>query len=376
MKILMIAGNSKASGIFTYTEAVTGELRRKGISVELNNGTGGKYDLIHVQNCSPEKFLPAIVQNFGTPIITTTQMTERELAGLVPNALARSARHYLNFVYRCSDKIICCSEAVKSELEPKERIARKLLYLPHPVDLKRFHPDGKLGTEFRKKYAIPKNRKIVLCVGTLQQRKGIFEFCRLARLLPQYQFVWVGNIPQVFTLKRKEEIERIMADKKSGILFTGFLSGKELLSALNSADLFIFPSHSETFGLAIIEAAACGLPVLLRELPVFNMFGFAEKFRSEDEMLKKTVKILENPSLNRQLRKKSLRIAREFSLENHAERLIGIYKQTLSQKKPVFGIYLDSWMKNMDELRARISGGRQQFSTYIEKMDSYFRDVK
>src|SRR3989338_5119537 len=171
MKILMIAGNSKASGIFTYTEAVTGELRRKGISVELNNGTGGKYDLIHVQNCSPDKFLPAIVQNFGTPIITTTQMTERELAGLVPNALARSARHYLNFVYRCSDKIICCSESVKKELELKESIAHKLLYLPHPVDFKRFHPDGKLGTEFRKKYAIPKNRKIVLCVGTLQQRK-------------------------------------------------------------------------------------------------------------------------------------------------------------------------------------------------------------
>ncbi len=376
MKVLMIAGNSEASGIFTYTQAVAGELRRKGISVELDNGAGGKYDLIHVQNCSPEKFLPAIVQNFGTPIITTTQMTERELAGLVPNALARSARHYLKFVYRCSDRIICCSEAVKKELEPKENIAHKLLYLPHPVDLGKFHPDGRLGAEFRKKYAIPKNRRIILCVATLQQRKGIFEFHRLANLLPQYQFVWVGNIPQVFTLKRKEEIERIMADKDSGILFTGFLSGRELLSALNSADLFLFPSLSETFGLAVIEAAACGLPVLLRNLPVFRMFEFAEKFGSEGEMLKKTVKILENPALNRQLRKKSLRCAEKFSLDKHAERLIGIYRQTLSQKRPVFGIYLDSWMRNMDELRERISGGRQQFSAYIEKMDSYFRDVK
>src|SRR3989338_4365681 len=246
MKILMIAGNSKASGIFTYTAAITEELRKKRIAVELNSANGRKCDLIHVQNCSPEKFLPAIVQNFGTPIITTTQMTERELAGLVPNALARSARHYLGFVYRCSDRIICCSEAIKKELEPKGHIAHKLLYLPHPVDLKHFHPDSKLGAEFRKKYAIPKNRKIALCVATLQQRKGIFEFCRLAKLLPQYQFVWVGNIPQGFTLKRKEEIESMMADRSSGIIFTGFLSGKELLSALNSADLFLFPIHSET----------------------------------------------------------------------------------------------------------------------------------
>ena len=332
--------------------------------------------MIHVQNCSPEKFLPAIVQNFGTPIITTTQMTERELAGLVPNALARSARHYLGFVYRCSDRIICCSEAIKKELEPKAHIAHKLLYLPHPVDLKRFHPDGRLGAEFRKKYAIPKNKKIALCVATLQQRKGIFEFYKLAKLLPQYQFVWVGNIPQVFTLKRKEEIESMMADKKSCVLFTGFLSGKELLSAFNSADLFLFPSLSETFGLAIIEAAACGLPVLLRELPVFRMFEFAEKFSNEGEMLKKTVKILEDSGLNKKLRKKSLRCAEKFSLENHAERLIGIYKQTLSEKRPVFGIYLDSWMKNMDELREMVSQSKQQFSTYIDRMNSYFRDVK
>ncbi len=376
MKVLMIAGNSKASGIFTYTEAVTGALRKKGILVELNSGTGKKYDLIHVQNCSPEKFLPAIVQNFGTPIITTTQMTERELAGLVPNALARSAKHYLTFVYRCSDKIICCSEAVKKELEPKGHIAHKLLYLPHPVDLKKFHPDSKLGAEFRKKHSIPKNRKIILCVATLQQRKGIFEFHELAKLLPQYQFVWVGNIPEVFTLRRKEEIEGIMADKDSGILFTGFLSGRDLLSALNSADLFLFPSLSETFGLAVIEAAACGLPALLRELPVFRMFEFAEKFSSEEEMRKKTIKILEDARLNKQLRRKSLRIAREFSLDKHAENLIGIYKQTISQKRPVFGLYLDSWMKNMNELREIISDSKQQFSTYIEKMDSYFRDVK
>lgn len=376
MKVLMIAGNSKASGIFTYTEAVTEELRRKGLFVELNNGNGGKYDLIHVQNCSPEKFLPALVQNFSTPIITTTQMTERELAGLVPNALARSAKHYLKFVYRCSDRIICCSEAVKRELEPKGNIAHKLLYLPHPVDLKKFHPDRKLGAEFRRKYAIPKSKKIVLCVATLQQRKGIFEFHRLAMLLPQYQFVWVGNIPQLFTLKRKEEIERIMADKKSGVLFTGFLSGKDLLSALNSADLFLFPSVSETFGLAVIEAAACGLPVLLRNIPVFRMFEFAEKFSDEDEMRKKTVKILENSGLNKMLRKKSLRCAEKFSLEKHAEKLIGIYNQTLLQKRPVFGIYLDSWMKNMDELRDIISESKQQFSTYIDRMNSYFRDGK
>lgn len=91
-------------------------------------------------------------------------------------------------------------------------------------------------------------RPITMYMGRVAVEKNIEAFLQLD--LPGSKYV-VGGGPDLEMLKRKYPKVR----------FTGFKTGEELAAHLASADVFVFPSRTDTFGLVIIEALACGVPV-------------------------------------------------------------------------------------------------------------------
>jgi glycosyltransferase involved in cell wall biosynthesis len=94
-----------------------------------------------------------------------------------------------------------------------------------------------------------------LFVGRVSAEKNIEDFLRLD--LPGTKVV-VGTGPQLNVLKKKY----------SGVEFVGEKIGVELANYYHSADVFVFPSEFDTFGLVMIEAIACGTPVAAK--PVAN----------------------------------------------------------------------------------------------------------
>jgi glycosyltransferase involved in cell wall biosynthesis len=108
------------------------------------------------------------------------------------------------------------------------------------VDLALFHPraEGK-GNE---------TRPVMLYVGRVSKEKGLDDFLKLERAGTK---VVVGDGPA-----RIELMERY-----PGVKFLGYRNGAALAQAYASADLFVFPSKTDTFGIVMIEAMACGLPV-------------------------------------------------------------------------------------------------------------------
>lgn len=97
------------------------------------------------------------------------------------------------------------------------------------------------------------HKLIVLYVGRLSREKGIEDLVPLAQE-PGVQLVLVGGGPE--SVRTKALFAHTSAH------FTGVLHGEDLIDVYNSADVFVFPSPSETFGLAPLEAMACGLPVI------------------------------------------------------------------------------------------------------------------
>jgi glycosyltransferase involved in cell wall biosynthesis len=95
---------------------------------------------------------------------------------------------------------------------------------------------------------------ILLYVGRLSSEKQIDKLRAVLEQVPNTRLAVVGNGPA------REELEAQFSDTRAR--FMGYMTGQELSSAFASADMFVFPSAMETFGLVLIEAMAAGLPVV------------------------------------------------------------------------------------------------------------------
>lgn len=123
---------------------------------------------------------------------------------------------------------------------------------PGGVDTERFHPRWR-SLEWRRRHGLHDDRPVVLYVGRLAAEKNLDQLASALARLEHAQVLIVGDGPQRTALQAR------LGERAC---FTGYLHGAELATAYASADLFIFPSVTETFGQVTLEALASGLPVI------------------------------------------------------------------------------------------------------------------
>ncbi len=122
------------------------------------------------------------------------------------------------------------------------------------VDAEQFHP-GRARADMRRRLSDGHpDDTIMLYVGRLSSEKQIDHVREVLKRVPGTRLALVGDGPE---RPRSTNICRGTPTK-----FMGYLRGEELWSAFASADIFVFPSAMETFGLVLIEAMAAGLPVV------------------------------------------------------------------------------------------------------------------
>jgi glycosyltransferase involved in cell wall biosynthesis len=120
---------------------------------------------------------------------------------------------------------------------------------------------------FRARYPALKDKFFILFMSRINFKKGLdllaHGFGRLARKFPQAHLVIAGPDNEGYGVK----VKQWLADE--GVLdrvtFTGMIMGEEKLAALRDADVFVLPSYSENFGIVVVEALACGLPVVISD---------------------------------------------------------------------------------------------------------------
>src|SRR5262249_7650969 len=117
---------------------------------------------------------------------------------------------------------------------------------------------------FRETHGIPNDRLVLLFLGRLHPKKG-FDLLlpAFARLKDDTLLIFAGPSEERYQHSLKEEAIRLgIADR---VLFTGMLLGSGKLAAFVDADLFVLPSYQENFGIAVAEALAAGLPVVISD---------------------------------------------------------------------------------------------------------------
>jgi glycosyltransferase involved in cell wall biosynthesis len=137
-----------------------------------------------------------------------------------------------------------------------------------------------------------------------------------------------------------QELKREIADANldGDVVFTGYVPEERLSSLFGGASLFAFPSLWEGFGLPVVEAMACGLPVVagrghaLDEL-VENA-GILVDPRNPQEIAGAMERVLADPKLAATLRESALRRASEFSWDRAAADLLEIFRELASKRNP------------------------------------------
>lgn len=164
--------------------------------------------------------------------------------------------------------VICVSHAVKRALSAQKIFdAKKLKVIPNGIDLRRL--DASLENfdreEFRKQMKIPPGSLLIGTVGEIKKQKGHEDFLRAASLVARERkdahFVITGA-DSTSTGEHRASLEHLIAelDLTTRVHLTGWLD--DVAPLLAALDIYVSASHTESFGLAIVEAMALGLPVV------------------------------------------------------------------------------------------------------------------
>lgn len=162
--------------------------------------------------------------------------------------------------------------AIHFTMEEEKKLAEPYIFktlgivVPHGLDLSEYESLPKQGA-FRSQYPEIGGKKIILFFGRLNFKKGldvlVRAFAQVAQEWDDVRLVIAGPDNDGYGEKVREWLRR------RGVLnratFTGMLLGKDKLSVLRDGDMFVLPSYTENFGIAVMEAMACGVPVVISD---------------------------------------------------------------------------------------------------------------
>lgn len=182
------------------------------------------------------------------------------------NLLAPLFARWLRFCYNLGDIVITPTPYAAKRLAGLH-LKRPVYVLSNGVDTGFFAPDAARGAAFRQARGLAADTPLVVSAGHFMRRKGIVEFIALARALPTVRFLWFGHTAPALVPRA---VRRAMAAAPANLTFAGFVPQGTLRDALCAADAFVFCSHEETEGIAVLEALACGTPTVVRDIPVYD----------------------------------------------------------------------------------------------------------
>ncbi|MDI6719324.1 MAG: glycosyltransferase family 4 protein [Methanomicrobiales archaeon] len=227
------------------------------------NSNAYDYDLVHYHTFGP---LSLFNRKYSQGVkVLTAHSTPRINEGNV--AFSHSINQYYPRIYRKFDHIITISAPCQREVE-RMHLGVPTTLIPNGIDREFFRRDAQKRQQFRERYGIGEDERVVLTVAQQTPRKGIYDFLQLSKQFPDLRWVWVGGFPYGALSKDYLHIEQSKLQCGKNVLFTGIVP--DIVGAYSGADIFFMPSYAETFGLVILEAMSCDLPLIVRGIPEFR----------------------------------------------------------------------------------------------------------
>ncbi len=300
----------------------------------MNIPTSGKYHnregIVHINTVFPESDIEALkAKRRGQKVVWFAHSTQEDFRNSFPgsNLFAPLFRRWITFCYRLGDVIITPTEYSKHLLRGYG-IKKPIYVLSNGVDTETFAPNPAVREGFRRDLGLDASAKIVICAGLWIERKGILDFIETARKMPDVTFLWYGETPKRLITRN---VRAAMRDAPGNLRFMGYVPQSELRTAYQGADAFLFLSKEETEGIVVLEALSCQIPVILRDIPVYEGWlqdgKSACMVKSPDEAVFCIRRILDNPyGFADDLGRRGREIAKTRDYKLSGKRLLQIYE--------------------------------------------------
>jgi glycosyltransferase involved in cell wall biosynthesis len=236
---------------------------------------------------------------------------------------------------RHAEAVIAVSESTKRDaLQLFGLPQEKVIAIPNGVDdrMKSIQDHGAIEA-LRQRYDLPK--KMLLFLGTLEPRKNILTLLEAYALLRQrptvsHELVIAGGQGWYYE-EIYQAVERLGLE--GSVRFPGYVPDEELPLWYNAADLFVYPSLYEGFGLPPLEAMACGTPVVVANtssLPeVVGDAGLMVDPHDPQALAEAIYSVLSNPVRHQRLAEAGQARARNFSWRTTAKKTAALYHRVL-----------------------------------------------
>ena len=242
-------------------------------------------------------------------------------------------------VLNTADAIICEDNNIKSLLVSRGLDSKKITLIPNGIDLQSFQPGDPM--EAKRSLGLQDDQHIMLSIGSLNKTKNhallINTFAEIASSKKSWHLYIIGEGEEQQSLEK--QIIDLQLEQKVTLL--GLLNHNSISKWLKAADIFVLPSQNEGTPNALLEAMACGLPVIaskvggIPDLIHDNTEGLLFESGSKDDLKEKLNRLIQDKQLQKMLAKNAQKkISTHYdSWENQAKKLLALYEQLLSSRK-------------------------------------------
>lgn len=212
------------------------------------------------------------------------------------------------------------------------------IVIPRGIDLSEYSDRVKYQ-DLRRKYPELSGKKIILFLGRIHPKKGLdllaAAFKKIVNKRDDAFLIIAGSGDGRYVSKIKDLFRK---NGLSGrVLFTGMLLDADKLSAFYGSDLFVLPSYGENFGIAVLEAMACGLPVIITNR--VGLFHDVKEYRAgiitncdQKEIAEAMLELLDSENTGKAMGENGRRLAKDkFTNDEVADRAVRVYREILNR---------------------------------------------
>jgi 1,2-diacylglycerol-3-alpha-glucose alpha-1,2-glucosyltransferase len=202
--------------------------------------------------------------------------------------------------------------------------------IPNGINREVFKRDDMLRVKFRERWGLSESDKLVLSVGLRIPRKGVDTFVNMSSKFKDrkdVKFVWVGASEALL----EDALDRT---SPGSVMFPGHVPFEEIVGVYSAADVFVFPTRAESYGNVMLEAASCGCPLLIRDIPVYEEWvhdgQHCLKAKDDEDFSSKLSAMIDDDGLRKRLVDGAGQLAIEHDIGKTALMLKELYESLSS----------------------------------------------